>query len=198
MNPTIKSLSCRLLLTVLSLTPSQVIPFAQMDTALEKGSGAAQKGRLALAPCDIAGITGKGRCGNYEVYENRALRTGRKIILKIVVLPATGAKRAPDPLVYLSGGPGASATGSAADLARTFSKIRERRDLVFVDQRGTGGSHPLNCAIYNAADPQSYFGSLFPWADVRKCRERLELDTDLTLYTTSIAMDDLNEVRGAL
>src|SRR5215510_16591967 len=106
MNSTIKSVICRLLLTALSLMPSSGITFAQRDTALEKGSGAAQTGRLALAPCEIAGITGKGRCGNYEVYENRARRTGRKIILKIVVLPATGAKRAPDPLVYLSGGPG--------------------------------------------------------------------------------------------
>jgi hypothetical protein len=50
MNSTIKSLICRLLLTALSLMPSSVITFAQRDAALEKGSGAAQTGRLASAP----------------------------------------------------------------------------------------------------------------------------------------------------
>ena len=196
MEQTKQNLTCRALLTALSLIHSSLIAFAQQSTGVEKGRAIAHPGHLTLVPCDIAGIKGKGRCGSYEVYEDRTRRTGRKIALKIVALPATGTERATDPLVYLSGGPGATATGSAAELARAFAWIRERRDLVFVDQRGAGGSHPLNCALYNPADLQSYFGPLLPLDGVRKCRERLERDADLTRYTTSIAMDDLDEVRG--
>lgn len=153
---------------------------------------------FVLKSCEIRGISGEARCGTYEVFENRATKRGRKIGLKIVVLSATGAERAPDPFVYIPGGPGSSATEDAPGIAQAFAKIRERRDLIFVDQRGTGGSHPLNCDFYDSADLQSYLGYFFPLNDVRKCREELERKADLTLYTTPVAMDDLDEVRAAL
>ena len=70
--------------------------------------------------------------------------------------------------------------------------------MVFIDQRGTGGSHPLDCKLFNPADPQSYLGYFFPLEDVRKCRQELEPKANLKLYTTPIAMDDLDEVRAAL
>jgi len=153
---------------------------------------------LVLSPCNIGGSSEKVKCGTHEVYENRNSKKGRKISLKVVVFPATGTERAPDPFVYIPGGPGSSATEDAPYVAPQFAKIRERRDLLFVDQRGTGGSHPLNCDFFNDADIQSYFGYFFPLEDVRKCREQLEQKADLTLYTTPIAMDDLDEVRAAL
>ncbi len=153
---------------------------------------------LMLSPCNVEGTSEKVKCGTYEVYENRNSKKGRKISLKVVVFPATGKELAPDPFVYVPGGPGSSATEDAPYVAPQFAKIREHRDLLFVDQRGTGGSHPLNCSFFNAADLQSYFGYFFPLDDVRKCREQLEQKADLTLYTTPIAMDDLDEVRAAL
>ena len=67
-----------------------------------------------------------------------------------------------------------------------------------MDQRGTGKSHPLDCKFYNPDDPQSYLGYFFPLEDVRKCRAELEPKADLKLYTTTIAMDDIDEVRAAL
>jgi pimeloyl-ACP methyl ester carboxylesterase len=159
---------------------------------------AAKSARLELTPCELPGINEKVRCGTYEVFEDRAARNGRKITLKIVVFPATGATREPDPFVYIPGGPGSSATEDAPYIAAAFAGIRAHRDLVFVDQRGTGGSHPLNCEFYNPADLQSYLGYFFPLEDVRKCRAQLEPKANLTLYTTPIAMDDLDEVRAAL
>ncbi|MFN2512527.1 MAG: alpha/beta fold hydrolase [Pyrinomonadaceae bacterium] len=153
---------------------------------------------LVLSPCNIEGTSEKVNCGTFEVYENRNTQKGRKISLKVVVFPATGKDRAPDPFVYIPGGPGSSATEDAPYVAPQFAKIRQRRDLLFVDQRGTGGSHPLNCEFFNDADIQSYLGYFFPLEDVRKCREQLEQKADLTLYTTPIAMDDLDEVRAAL
>ena len=98
----------------------------------------------------------------------------------------------------MPGGPGSSATEDSPYIVNEFRKLRERRDIVFVDQRGTGGSSPLNCDFYNAADPQSYFGYFFPLEAVRKCRAQLEPQANLKLYTTTIAMDDMDEVRSAL
>ena len=143
------------------------------------------------------GRAGSAKCGTFEVYENRATKTGRKISLNIVVFPATG-KREPDPVVYFAGGPGSAATEDAPGIALDFAKLREHRDLVFVDQRGTGGSNPFDCEFYNPADLQSYLGYFFPLEEVRKCRTQLEPKADLTLYTTTIAMDDMDEVRAAL
>ena len=153
---------------------------------------------LVLKDCEVRGVPGKARCGTLEVYEDRAARNGRKISLNIIVLPATTDQREADPLIYFAGGPGASATEDARGIALAFPKIREHRDLVFVDQRGTGNSNPLNCQFYNPADLQSYLGYFFPLEDVRKCRTQLEAKADLKLYTTTIAMDDIDEVRTAL
>lgn len=151
-----------------------------------------------LEPCKIAGVAGEAKCGVYDVFENRTAKNGRKIGLKILVIPGTGPKPLPDPLVYISGGPGTSAIEAAGAIAREFAALREERDLLFVDQRGAGESHPLNCDFYNPEDLQSYLGHFFPLEDVRKCRQQLEQKADLTLYTTPIAMDDLEEVRVAL
>lgn len=156
----------------------------------------AQAARLELAPCEIAGLP-QARCGTYEVWEDRARKAGRKIGLKIVVVPAAGPERRPDPLVFLNGGPGESATQPAAGLAHEFAKIVEQRDLLLVDQRGTGGSNPLDCKLYGP-ELQSFLGDFFPPEAVRTCRKELESKADLTLYTTSLAADDLEEVRNAL
>jgi pimeloyl-ACP methyl ester carboxylesterase len=153
---------------------------------------------ISLEPCEVRGIEGNVKCGTLEVFENRATKKGRKIRLKVLVLPATGPNRASDPIFYIPGGPGSSATEDAPGVARQFAKIRERRDLVFLDQRGTGESHPLNCKFFNEKDPQSYLGYFFPLEDVKRCREELEKVADLTMYTTPIAMDDLDDVRAAL
>src|ERR1044072_8457372 len=143
--------------------------------------------RVVLKDCTLEGVQAK--CGTLEVYENRATKKGRMISLNIVVLPATGDKREPDPLVYFAGGPGSAATEDAQGIAGLFKKVREHRDLLFVDQRGTGKSNPLNCPFFNPNDLQSYLGYFFPIEDVRKCRPELEAKADLKLYTTDIAAD---------
>ena len=77
--------------------------------------------------------------------------------------------------------------------------MRSRRDLVFVDQRGTGGSNALTCPFYGPPqDVQSYFGPFLPVEKVRECRDRLARTADLSQYTTSSSVEDLEEVRVAL
>src|SRR5829696_4411858 len=168
--------------------------------ALQAASAIRQNGprRLILNDCQIPRLEGRAKCGTLEVYENRASRTGRKISLNILLLPATAAQRGPDPLVYFAGGPGSPATEGALGFAPEFAKIREHRDLLFIDQRGTGHSHPLNCVFFDPNDLQSYLGYFFPLEDVRKCRPQLEALADLKLYTTDTAIDDMDEVRAAL
>jgi len=156
--------------------------------------------RLSLHGCELPGIKGDVRCGTYEVFEDRAAKSGRTIKLKIVVLKSLGSKPAPDAIFPLHGGPGAPATG-LVELANhgILGPVRQDHDLVFVDQRGTGGSNPLTCDIADdAKDLTSFFGDILPPDKVRACREKLQEHADLRLYTTPIAMDDLDEVRAAL
>ena len=148
--------------------------------ALQSASAVRQNGaKLTLTDCQIPNYTGKAKCGTYEVYENRTSKKGRKITLKIVLIPATSDKREPDPFVYFAGGPGSAATEDAAGLASAFPQILAHHDMLFVDQRGTGGSHPLDCKFYNESDLQSYLGYFFPLEDIRKCRAQLEPNSDL-------------------
>ena len=158
--------------------------------------------KVDLTPCEVSGTQPKTTvrvlCGSYEVFENRATKSGRKIALKIVIFPVSGLDKKPDPLFYIPGGPGSSSTEDAPYVAEDLARVREHRDLVFVDQRGTGGSNPLNCTFFDAADPQTFLGHWNPPEQVRKCRTELEAKADLRLYTTTIAMDDLDEVREAL
>jgi pimeloyl-ACP methyl ester carboxylesterase len=151
-------------------------------------------GRLALAPCGSA-MPG-AQCGTLEVFENRATRAGRKIGLKVVVLPASGPDRAPDPIFFFAGGPGDSATSAAPWIGRELGGLH--RDIVLVDQRGTGGSHSLDCELFAVDDLQSYLGDFLPPEAVKRCRAALEKDADITQYTSSIAMDDIDDVRAAL
>lgn len=156
---------------------------------------AAGRAQTFLAPCDLPGVKG-ARCGTYEVWENREAKSGRRIGLNVVVLPATGSPRQPDAVTFLAGGPGDSATRQAAYLAD--SKIRETRDILLVDQRGTGKSHLLACDLYPEKNPQSALGSFLPIDRVRACRAALEKTSDLRMYTTASSVDDLDEVRAAL
>lgn len=152
---------------------------------------------LALEPCELPGYDGEARCGTLPVWEDREARAGRRIGLRVAVLPATGGEPAPDPLFALTGGPGESAVQAAPFFARVFREARKTRDLVLVDQRGTGDSNPLQCPFPgNDEDPQSYLGDQFPADALAECLE--ELEADPRLYTTPIAADDLDRVRRAL
>src|SRR5262245_50477826 len=117
---------------------------------LQSASAVRQNGsKLVLNDCQLRNSQIKAKCGSFDVYENRATQKGRKITLKIVLIPATGDKREADPFVYFAGGPGGSATEDATGLAQAFPQILTHRDMLFVDQRGTGGSHPLDCKFYD-------------------------------------------------
>ena len=154
---------------------------------------------LSLHPCELPGIKGEILCGAYEVFEDRSAKSGRTIKLKLVVLKSLGSKPAPDAIFPLHGGPGAPATDLVELANGPLGPVRQDHDLVFVDQRGTGGSNSLTCDVAdNAKNLTSFFGDILPPDKVRACREKLQQHADLRLYTTPIAMDDLDDVRAAL
>jgi pimeloyl-ACP methyl ester carboxylesterase len=149
-----------------------------------------------LAPCRVDEIDEELFCGKLTVFENRETRTGRTIDLNIVVLPAFDQKTKAEPVFDLAGGPGASSAERADFYAGPGKEYRRRHDVVCVDQRGTGKSNRL--AIPREKTPSYYLSEMFPIDYVREMRRALELRADLTKYTTSIAMDDLDEVRAWL
>lgn len=152
-----------------------------------------------LTPCHLKGLTEQARCGTLEVFEDRAGKTGRKITLSYAVLPALASSPEPDPVFYLAGGPGQSAIDLAGFLFPAVERIHQRRDLVFLDQRGTGKSNPLDCELISKNAPLAEELSaelrLDRW---QACLDTLQKKADLRLYSTPIAMDDLDDVRAAL
>jgi pimeloyl-ACP methyl ester carboxylesterase len=173
-------------------------------TLRRPGAGAAKStlqpktiGNIAFEPCRTSDGNTEGLCGKYEVYENRTAKSGRKIALNIMVLPALSDKPAADPWFAIAGGPGQSAV-EAFPQAGFTAKVQRQRDVVLVDQRGTGGSNPLPCTLRDFKNAQEVIGEVMPVEKVKACRAELEKKADLTQYTTSIAMDDLDEVRQAM
>ena len=150
-----------------------------------------------LRPCRPADLGVGAMCGRYFVWEDRAARTGRRIGLEVLVVPAASRRPLPDPVLYLAGGPGASSVRSAADIARRLSAVRAERDLVFIDVRGTGASHALDCGMPARDAPlQDYFDAFLPERFVRDCLARQ--DAEVGLYSNASAMADVDEVRDAL
>jgi pimeloyl-ACP methyl ester carboxylesterase len=150
---------------------------------------------LRLEPCQAPRVPETLRCGMLEVAENRAAPQGRRIGLRIVVIPAQEAVPGAAPLFHLEGGPGVAATVMAPLYAVELAEYRRRRDVVLVDRRGTGGSNGLQCP---SDERRAQLEQMYPPKEVADCRRALEGRADLTQYTTDAAADDLDEVRAAL
>ena len=172
-----------------------------IDNTTDKGS---DKGTdtISLAPCELRGSQGYGRiaaeCGTLTVAEDPSQTSGRQIALFVARIKALKANPAPDAFTLINGGPGASSITLYTDLAPAFSAILLERDIIIVDQRGTGRSAPLECES-DDQPPQS-IGAEFDEVRMREAT-RLCLDTlaaDPRFYTTSVAVADLERVRAAL
>ena len=147
---------------------------------------------LPLTPCHLEGFREEVLCGTLRVWENRAAHTGRTIDLKVAVIPALRPESAPDPLFVLAGGPGQGARRYAPFAESAFREVRRKRDIVLIDQRGTGDSNPLGCDL---GDPLQMLESE-DRMDPTPCLRTLQGDP--RFYTTEPAMDDIDDVRAAL
>jgi pimeloyl-ACP methyl ester carboxylesterase len=150
---------------------------------------------LTLEDCTLTPPSGEqidARCGTLTVPEDRSSPSGRQIELNIAIIPAIKRNPQPDPLFLLAGGPGQSAVEAYPALIGLLFNIHEDRDIVLVDQRGTGESNPMRCL-----DPEDEA------LDEEDVLEKIKscpanLDADPRFYNTEIAMTDLDEVRSTL
>jgi pimeloyl-ACP methyl ester carboxylesterase len=169
-------------------------------------------GRIAFTPCTLAPDFGtqtvEAQCGTLEVPEDRAAPGGRKIALALAWLPATKGEALPDPVTMIAGGPGQSALDSFPAIANAFAEVRKHRDIVLVDQRGTGGSNRLTCK-----DPEGENASVEKAPTeagtaaerlarvseaTARCAAQLAARADTRFYGTTEAIQDLDAVRDAL
>ena len=149
-----------------------------------------------LKPCTGDDAPTDAYCGTLRVFENRATRQGRQIDLNIVILPALSPGSKPDPLFFLAGGPGQGAAKLAPLVRQLFRRVQTDRDIVLVDQRGTGKSNPLECESDDDSLKSFNEPETAGFDRLKKCMAGY--DADLSLYTTTIAMDDLDDVRAHL
>ena len=151
---------------------------------------------IEWSTCDSAAA--RARCGTLSVPENHWQPERRRIDLYFAVFPATGGPRESDPVLVLLGGPGDAASRRLAGLARAHASLNVRRDLVLVDQRGTGRSSALNCFLGSDDDLQSYMNEFMPLSSVRDCLTSLRQGADLARYRTVDFVQDLEVLRKSL
>jgi pimeloyl-ACP methyl ester carboxylesterase len=149
----------------------------------------------SLEACRVAGFEREVRCGTVNMPENPDDASGRRIDVHFVVVPALARNKQADPLFVLAGGPGQAASRLVGQVMPIFGELNARRDIVFVDQRGTGRSNPLDCpdrddSLTATLDPSQQLESL------KVCLRALRADT--RQYATWIAVRDLDEVRNRL
>jgi pimeloyl-ACP methyl ester carboxylesterase len=155
---------------------------------------------LALSSCLLTHpsriATVEAQCGVLIVPEDPAAPHGRQITLRVARVAAINLRKRPDPLFVLAGGPGMAATIFYTSAAGALAAIHRDRDIVLVDQRGTGGSNALTCSLDD--DTLWQPGDRRLGAQIRRCLDSLRPRADVRFYTTSIAVEDLERVRRAL
>ena len=163
------------------------------------GTGDDDRARtLALTECRLPKLAVAARCGELAVPENRDRPDGRKIDIFVAVLPANTASPRSDPLVILAGGPGQAASQLAPLAARLYD-VRRMRDIVLIDQRGTGRSSPLKCEAFKPNEDIEASFDMDSVPKARECvRELAASGVDLRQYTTDAWVADIDTVRAAL
>ncbi|WP_225591631.1 alpha/beta hydrolase [Stenotrophomonas sp. STM01] len=156
-------------------------------------------GSLAFKPCSLDSTFGRAsleaQCATLQVPEDRANPQGRRIALNIAWLaPEKEGNFKPDPVLFLAGGPGQSAVDSYPMLDPAFTKVREQRNVILVDQRGTGDSNLLACTDSEGTD----VSAAAMGAHAAACARTLSQKADLRHYTTTDAVADLEDVRKAI
>ncbi|MCE9680518.1 alpha/beta hydrolase [Shewanella sp. AS1] len=147
--------------------------------------------------CYVDGLSDRLRCGFVNVPENYSEPDGKQIQIHYVVLPAIKPSFTQEALLAIAGGPGQSAIENAAGFDRIFNKVRQQRDILLIDQRGTGLSSPLQCT------GESFEGTLAfdetdldIAAEIQKCRDGLT--ADVRQYGSETALKDFEAVRTHL
>ncbi len=160
------------------------------------GSNAFADDKLKLENCHVDGIKAQVQCGTLQVPENYQKSQGEQININFVVVPAIDDSKNKVPLMFLAGGPGQAAAELAAGLRRVFNEVHKTHDIILVDQRGTGKSHPLECPDIEQQDVYQITPEEFSEQDVKDCIA--QFSGDLSQYNSENAIRDFDGVRAAL
>ena len=148
-----------------------------------------------LEACRIPGIEREIKCGVVRMPEDPDAPSSRTIEVRYAVVPAVARNKQPDPIFVFAGGPGQAATRVARQVMPVLAELNARRDLVFIDQRGTGRSNPLECEV----DESSLASALEPAQQIALLGPCLKaLPADLRQYATWIAVRDFEAIRAQL
>jgi pimeloyl-ACP methyl ester carboxylesterase len=179
-------------------------PAGKQDAAPVEPVKPVMLGKIAFTPCSLSSPMSRdsveAQCATFDVPEDRANPAGRRIALNVAWLQATSnGEKMPDPVFFLAGGPGQAAVETYPGLDPVFKEVRKRRDVILVDQRGTGKSNLLSCAAIAEGDDGA--GDDAPekmQAQAAQCAQTLSKKADLRFYTTTDAIADLDAVRKAI
>lgn len=145
--------------------------------------------------CHLPGVEEALRC--YDIPVTLDQPGGPTIKLHVTVAPAFREAARADPLFVLAGGPGEAGSDVLPLLSTAFRRVRATRDIVFIDQRGTGLSGRLDCpsrpeqeTMIEAQLDQEMFDCI---AAAKK-----RTSQPLSAYTTANAARDIDQVRVAL
>ena len=159
----------------------------------------AEPAELALEDCRISAGPGMpsmpARCGTFARPLDPAGGVDGEIRLRVAVVPALNLTPEPDAFVPIAGGPGQGSVQFYASYSHAFEPVRRNRDILLVDQRGTGESATMDCEFdddfldgnYSAETTRQY---------TEQCLD--ELPWDARFFTTSVAVADLDAIREAL
>jgi pimeloyl-ACP methyl ester carboxylesterase len=164
-----------------------------------------KRGSLTLTACDLvqpnSGLSTAAWCADFPVPEDRADPHSRTIKLKLAVLRSSAQVASKDMLAFLVGGPGQAATDSASQIAAMLQPLLAHRDVLLLDQRGTGGSNALTCKDSTETvgpDDDRTFDAAKMRKAAAECLKQLSDRADPRYYTTTIATQDLEDARKAL
>lgn len=153
---------------------------------------------VPLQSCELPGLKRAAKCGVIEVPENPDQPAGRRLRLAVAIVPAETGRSHDDPIVPLMGGPGEDAISAAEYFTARLGPLLRDRDLVLIDQRGTGKSNALRCRLYDSKNPAASLRDLYPMEAVKRCATELSARADLTQYTYPHFVRDLEFARNAL
>jgi pimeloyl-ACP methyl ester carboxylesterase len=142
--------------------------------------------------CFIHGSTAKLECKTFSLPLDYSNPKGQTVDVFAAVMPSRGGKASSDPLVLLAGGPGQAASEVIQLVDAVVGDLRNGRDVLIVDQRGTGRSHPLACDSIesNIVTLEAYSKA------IKECREAESLP--VRHFNFENIVRDLEEIRASL
>ena len=152
---------------------------------------------LTIENCHLDGIKSQVKCGTLQVPENwLSPQNSEQISINFAILPAIDNSSNKTPLMFLAGGPGQAASELAAGLNKAFYEVRKTQDIILIDQRGTGKSHPLECEELVEQDVYQMIPEDLSVQEIKTCISQFE--GDLSQYNSENAIRDFDAVRKAL